>query len=290
MGAPKPNQLLLHPEPETDAALHITQRLQTTLSLNGLLQLFYEAVSQWIPLGGMEYIDDRGQPAAKFGERARHIASYDLTLEEIPLGQLSFRRRRSFSGEEIRQLENLLCSLLYPLRNALLYRDALSLAQKDPLTGICNRAALDEALRSEVSLSERHGTPLALIILDIDHFKSINDSYGHSRGDCAIKQVVEAAQRCARSSDSLFRYGGEEFVLLLRNTAQKGAHLLADRIRRRVQNMECICDGERIELTISAGVAALHQGQSAETLFERADSALYAAKTGGRNQVVSADD
>ncbi|MBI5039738.1 MAG: GGDEF domain-containing protein, partial [Gammaproteobacteria bacterium] len=181
--------------------------------------------------------------------------------------------------------EKLLCCLLYPLRNALLYRDALALAQKDALTGICNRAALDESLHAEVNLAGRHRTPLSIVVFDIDHFKSINDRHGHSQGDIAIKAVVESAQHCARSTDMLFRYGGEEFVMILRNTTLNGARLLADRIRRKVEKLECQGKRKPITMTVSAGVATLESGETAQKLFERADTALYAAKNSGRNRV-----
>ena len=122
-------------------------------------------------------------------------------------------------------------------------------------------------------------------MFDIDHFKAINDSYGHSQGDISIKSVVECAQHCARSTDMLFRYGGEEFVMILRNTTLDGARLLADRIRRKVEKMECQDKGKPINMTVSAGVATLAPGESAQHFFERADAALYAAKNSGRNRV-----
>ena len=271
-----------------DDALRITHALQTTLQVPALLEVFHSEVAARIPLSGLEYFDDQGQLVCKLGIRANHTCSYHLKIGDLSLGTLNFRRRRKFEAAEITQLENLLCGLLYPLRNARLYQEALALAQKDPLTGICNRAAFDEALGNEVALSRRHGTPLALIIFDIDHFKAINDTYGHARGDCALKEVAQTAKICARASDTLFRYGGEEFVMLLRNTTQRGAQLLADRIRRRVANLDCRCDGETIKLTVSAGVAALEKDDTAQQLFEKADQALYLAKTKGRNRTVLA--
>ena len=274
----------------TDEVLRLGHALQSTLQLPALVELFYEQVSARVPLSGLEYFDDAGTLVCKLGIRANHTCSYNLTIGDLSLGTLTFRRRRKFDGEEIGLLETLLCSLLYPLRNARLYQEALAMAQKDPLTGICNRAAFDEALGNEIALSRRHGTPLALIIFDIDHFKAINDTYGHSRGDCALKEVAQTAKACARTTDSLFRYGGEEFVLLLRNTTQRGARLLADRIRRRVANLNCQCEGESIKLTISAGVASLTKDDTAETLFQRADRALYAAKASGRNRTVDGDE
>ncbi len=273
----------------TDALFQISQALQATLHLGPLVDTFYTEATSLIPITGLEYYDAEGELLHRVGERARNTLSYRLTLTDEFLGNIIFRRRAKFSAEDAQELESLLCCLLYPLRNALLYRDALAMAQKDPLTGIGNRSAFNEAIHHEVNLALRHGHDFSMIVLDIDHFKQINDTYGHSHGDLAIKEVVNAAKECARSTDSLYRYGGEEFVILLRNTDKIGAHLLADRIRAKVEKLICIADDERIQMTISVGVSSLAPQDSAERLFDRADSALYTAKRSGRNRVISAD-
>ncbi len=269
--------------------LRMTQSLQTTLEVPALLELFHLQCENNVPLDGIEFVNDDLDMEYRVGTRARNTCSYNLILDETNLGQLLFRRRSKFSEDEAAVLEKLLCCLLYPLRNALLYRNALSLAQKDSLTGICNRAAFDDSLRAEVNLARRHGTPLSLVVFDIDHFKSINDRFGHSKGDEAIRAVVHCAQHCARSTDILFRYGGEEFVMLLRNTDTHGARLLADRIRRKVEKLDCQSGKKPIAMTVSAGVASLRADDHALALFEQADAALYSAKNGGRNQVAVAE-
>lgn len=268
-----------------DSLLRMTQSLQTTLDMPALLEIFYLQSAANLPLDGIEYTNETLGLEYRIGTRSRHSCTYNLRLGEADMGALLFRRRSKFSEDETVVLERLLCCLLYPLRNALMYRDALALAQKDALTGICNRAALDDSLQTEVSLAGRHRTPLSIIVFDIDHFKSINDRYGHSLGDNAIKAVVKCAQACARSTDMLFRYGGEEFVMILRNTTLNGARLLAERIRRKVEKLECQGKRKPISMTVSAGVAALDAGESAQALFERCDAALYAAKNSGRNRV-----
>lgn len=266
----------------------ITQTLQTTLSLPPLIDLFYQEIAQRIGLDGMVYVNAELEFERIQGIRARNSCSYNLALSEASLGEVTFHRKKAFDQEEIARIENYLCCLLYPLRNALLYHDALAQAHKDPLTGINNRASLQENLGTEISLAQRHGSGLAIILFDIDHFKRINDSYGHQRGDCAIKSTVEAAQSCARTTDTLYRYGGEEFVLLLRNTDAKGACLLAERIRSTIEMLMIECDGQQINFTISVGVASMHADETASSLFDRADKSMYEAKAGGRNRVVCA--
>lgn len=283
--APAATGVIRRAEDLSDRLLRMTQSLQTTLDLPALLELFYLQSELTIPLDGIDYVNEALGLDYRVGTRNRHSCNYSLRLGELDMGALIFRRRSKFADSETVILEKLLCCLLYPLRNALMYRDALALAQKDALTGICNRAALDESLHTEVSLAGRHRTPLSIIVFDIDHFKAINDRFGHSLGDNAIKAVAQCAQQCARSTDMLFRYGGEEFVMILRNATLNGARLLAERIRRKVEKLECQGKRKPFTMTVSAGVATLEGGETAQHLFERADTALYAAKHGGRNRV-----
>lgn len=266
-------------------SLEITQSLQTTLDPTRLIEIFSAEVGSLIVHQGIRYHNEDTGIDLKLGRQARHACSYNLNIGDEPLGSLTFRRNQKFSDAEFEALEQLLCSLLYPLRNGLLYEDAIQLAQKDPLTGICNRAALDEMLKRELSHAQRKDAPLSLLVLDIDHFKNINDHYGHIIGDCALKSVANMVSACKRDGDLLFRYGGEEFVVLMRDTDLAGAHLLAERIRQYIAENSFNCSGAELEITASIGVAELAQDDTPTSVFGRADKALYRAKKDGRNQV-----
>jgi len=270
-------------------ALEVTRSLQTSLDPTRLIELFSMEVNDLIVHQGIRYRNDDLNLDVSLGRQARHSCSYQLTIGDEPLGKLTFRRGQKFNEPEIEALELLLCSLLYPLRNALLYQDALQLAQKDPLTGICNRAALDEVLQRELSHAHRQDSSCALLIMDIDHFKSINDKYGHIIGDCALKAVANMASNCKRDGDQLFRYGGEEFVVLMRDTNLDGARLLAERIRQHMETHPFTCSGAELKITVSIGVSELKSHDTPVSLFARADQALYRAKRNGRNQVCIAD-
>lgn len=279
------------PPSDTDVerdALHITRALQTTLDVPVLLERFHEQIHQLVQVDGIEYRNPERDISLRFGQRARNTCAYDLQLEGQSLGQVLFRRRRRFTDDQLKALEQLLCSLLYPLRNALLYQDALRAARKDPLTGVWNRAAMDEALQRALCLARRHRSALSILMIDLDHFKRINDRFGHGCGDQALRSVVSCMRNCIRGSDELFRYGGEEFVLLLPNTDKRGALLLADRIRRRIAGGRHVCEDSDMQLTVSIGVTAMKRGDTPETVFERADRAMYRAKEDGRNKVASA--
>ena len=278
------------PARDTEHLNRLLRELQTTLELEPLLELFHARLKSWQRVAGMIYLPPGGRQALRIGQRASHQCAYELLLHEQPLGEIVFLQRRVFEEKEIAALEEALALLVYPLRNALLYLEALDRAHRDPLTGIGNRAAMEEALQREISLARRHGDSLSIVLFDIDHFKHINDTWGHACGDQALRAFAEVARAQVRSSDHLYRYGGEEFLLLLRNTRLQGALRLAERIRRHMERTPLNCGGHEIHVTASAGVAELLDGEDAEALIERADRALYEAKHRGRNLVVSAQE
>jgi diguanylate cyclase (GGDEF)-like protein len=160
----------------------------------------------------------------------------------------------------------------------------------DSLTGLYNRRFYDQKIKAEFRRSRRNLTPLSLVIIDIDHFKSVNDTYGHLVGDnCLISLAVKIKQCLSRSTDVGCRYGGEEFCLILPETTEAGALAFAEELRQKVENSISITDEKQLSLTVSCGVSTyLHEEMATpEDLFSAADKALYSAKNLGRNQVAS---
>jgi diguanylate cyclase (GGDEF)-like protein len=219
------------------------------------------------------------------GHEAKHQCVYGLKLENQQLGELVFQRKTRFRESELKNLEILLSALIYPLRNALQYQQAIDSAFTDVLTGAQNRAAMNQSLKREIELAKRQNNPLSVILLDADHFKQINDTHGHGYGDEVLKAIATVTQDTIRQSDLLFRYGGEEFLVLLGQTSIIGAQMLAERIRQRIESLDTIA-GQRADVTVSLGVTCMNQEDDCESLFERADKALYQAKQSGRNQAV----
>ena len=160
------------------------------------------------------------------------------------------------------------------------------LANQDALTGAANRRAVLEALESQLSKAQRQRTPLALLMLDIDHFKRVNDQYGHLAGDQVLRHFVHVVRQRLRAQDFLGRYGGEEFLLLLPDTDLAGAQQLAQQLCQAVQAAPCDWQGQTIAVTVSVGIASTGTSQQAdgETLLQAADQALYRAKDKGRNR------
>jgi two-component system, cell cycle response regulator len=162
-------------------------------------------------------------------------------------------------------------------------------AMYDSLTGLLNRSAFFDIFRQEVSRAERYETPLALIMADIDRFKDTNDRYGHPAGDLVLAETARRLRASLRVSDSIGRYGGEEFVIVAPGCTANSAALLAERFRLIVATQPIVFDREEIRVTMSFGVAATTDLKNAEDLLRAADEALYRAKNSGRNRVKGAE-
>lgn len=160
---------------------------------------------------------------------------------------------------------------------------------EDPLTGVANRAYFTERLRAECAYCRRHWNPLAVLMVDVDHFKAVNDTWGHLAGDHVLAGIGELLKTAVRVEDLVGRYGGEEFAVLLRGATDEPARAVAERIRRTVADEIFLWKGERMDITISLGMASfdLDRCDTPAELIALADQRLYAAKRAGRNRVVA---
>ncbi len=272
---------------EASRVLALTGILQTTLEINELMALFAKELTQFVTFDGLHYHFPSLAISISLGEEARHSCEYRLIVSGEDLGNLKLFRGHAFSRQEMETVENLLAALLYPLRNALLYQRAVQSAMIDPLTGVKNRRTMEDSLVRAIELARRQGTELSVLLLDIDHFKRINDEHGHLYGDQALKAVAQCVEQTIRDSDALFRYGGEEFVVLLSGTDLAGSRKLAERIRHNIEQLRPLPETEA-QVTISIGITMLQPEDDIDRLLKRADSALYRAKNEGRNRVVAA--
>jgi diguanylate cyclase (GGDEF)-like protein len=160
-------------------------------------------------------------------------------------------------------------------------------ARTDPLTGALNRRAMEEAALRETARSIRHGHKLCMIALDIDHFKDLNDTRGHAAGDCVLRRLVCQLKAQLRVNDLLARTGGEEFTILLPDTAAATGMVAANRVRQSIEDLDVVFENEPIKITVSVGLAQLDPVLDGwEGMMRRADTAMYQAKAQGRNQVV----
>lgn len=258
----------------------LSRQLPTTLELETLVCLFADIVRKVVPFDGLRLDVADEDLSLVHGEGGAHVAEYGLWLNGQRMGELRLSRRFPFGKDELEVFEDLLALLLYPLRNALLYRHTLRLALRDPLTGAGNRLAFDETLAREIARAGRHDGRLVLMMLDMDGFKQVNDRYGHVAGDELLKHFAQVVKATARGSDMLYRFGGDEFALLMPETNMAGGEYMARRLREALAARPLVWREETIRLRCSIGVAEWLPGEGAEAFIARADAALYADKRG----------
>lgn len=271
----------------------LCSRLHQTLDLNTMLDIFAEELNQVVPFSALAYRRSRsgGEFGYLLGSGGPHHCCYNLTLRGQELGSLRLDRRERFREDELMIIEQAIGVLIQPLRNAWRYQEALESAMTDGLTGMGNRRALDETLANHVEQARRYGQPLSVLLMDLDHFKEVNDTLGHAAGDAILKMVSERIQTQIRSCDHGFRYGGEEFAVVLPHTGQEAAQRVAERLRRTFREQPLEYDERTLSLTVSIGIASVRDGEeSMDELLKAADTALYAAKNSGRDRVRIADD
>lgn len=271
------------------ARLRMANLMHSSLLVDEVLHTFVLESQRSIRRFSFRYRNHDEDVIYDEGRTYSHRANYHIDLHGTSLGNVTISRSQPFSPEDLRQFESLLCTLVYPLRNALLHERALRSATIDPLTGVQNRNGLRQHLDHQVLLATRHGSSLCVMMIDIDFFKSINDAHGHAVGDHVLVETARQICAATRTSDVVFRYGGEEFVVVLSNTGLEGGRRLAERVRESVRKAAARAIGGNLSVTVSIGVSEWQTEDSATSLLNRADARLYHAKHTGRDRVVCAD-
>lgn len=245
------------------------------------------------------YVPDINDPSSIFARRALMSGHATGALLCIPmvhtdsvLGVLNFQRPEvaSFAPEELELLTAVADQAATAVKNAMLHAEAVRLTMTDPLTGVPNRRHLFSRLELEVARSQRFGTPLSILMVDIDHFKRLNDAAGHRAGDESLRKVCDVLRARVRKVDTLARYGGEEFMLVLSNVSREAAYEVGEKLRRAVVEAPQLAASTQPtgHITVSIGVATYpDDATTQDTLVDCADAALYASKRGGRNRVTS---
>lgn len=226
--------------------------------------------------------DPRFLPLLIQDRKIRSMLCIPLMVRRRPIGVICATHpdRSWFTKDH----EELLCflanSVVLDVENARLYRMAIT----DPLTGVFNRQHLAERLKEEVDRAHRYKLPLAVLLVDLDHFKLVNDQFGHPGGDRALEEVAQRMVGLTREVDLVARYGGEEFVVVLPNTGREGGEITSKRLVESIRATPVSAGAGEIALTVSIGGAVLNHHEEARDLLARADAALYQAKHGGRNR------
>lgn len=272
--------------------LALLRALQRSLEPEVVLETFVDRLRQRYAVEGAAF--EHPEYGRQWGSKGAHAFAARLKLDGTALGKLEFYRRQAFGCRERNELSALAELLLRPLRNALTHACLQKQAFADGLTGLLNRQALDRMLPRELAAAARQGRPLTLAMIDVDHLKPINDTWGHAAGDRALRAVATAISASLRQSDLAFRLGGDEFMLLLPATDEAGAMTVVERIRDTLSQAAGHAGtaphpqmaGKRI--SFSAGIAAGLPGMTAADLVEQSDRAMYRAKQAGRNHHITA--
>ena len=264
----------------TDTAVRSARRLPLDSTLTGL------AVRDGRVLSSRDVAQDfRILPSIR-EEMARQknqmIVSVPLILYRRPVGAMNlvWNEDRALSAVEIESVSALGAGIAVALEHT--RRDYL--ARHDPLTGLLNRSELGQLLDERTAVTARYGNTLSLLLLDIDHFKQLNDRFGHQAGDAVLKALACLLRERLRRSDSIFRYGGDEFICLLPETDSLEAAGIAEDIRACFSRLRHCAGSGEFSATLTLGIAQCH-GERSDELLRRADAALYHAKRAGRNRV-----
>lgn len=267
----------------------LTRRLSTTLSLENQLAIITEEIGGTVPFDALHYRHHIGGTDFVYasGMGGPHQCEYRLNLEGEHYGTLSLRRRQKFTEQELEAIEMMLGAVICPIRNACQFLAIEHAALTDSLTGTPNKRAMDAALHQACQLSDRHGDQYSLILCDLDHFKAINDSFGHPAGDATLHHVARTFQNVFCADDIIARIGGDEFAVLLPRVDDE-THLstMADRVIRAIA-AEFPFEGNTLRISASVGGATVPTHATDESSLVRvADLALYAAKSERGNAVI----
>ena len=233
-------------------------------------------------------LDEKTAPGLDVGGHPQHALVVPIQRSGQLMGamELYLNDWRELSDDQAEMWNGVASQAAIAIRHAQLFQAQEENALTDELTKLPNRRALAQRFLEEMHRARRHHNAIAFLMIDLDHFKAVNDTYGHLNGDAVLAELAQLLVGGARDSDVCARYGGEEFALILHETTEPGARTLAERIRAKVA---AATFPGGLKLTISIGVAATDEPALFTQLIDRADQALYAAKQGGRNQVRVAD-
>lgn len=265
--------------------LELSQALQTKLDIRSIADHFSKTLSIYIDHSGVQIQVSGSKVVTLEGQTGFFTESVDLILDEKQIGTVTLLTQKPINPWAAIFFRYLAQYLVHPIKNAQLIESLRQQTMTDHLTQAFNRTALEHDLEQEIARSVREKTPFTVVMLDIDHFKKINDRYGHQAGDQVLVELSNHIRNKIRDADSFYRYGGEEFILILRNTRLEDGLNKVELLLKQCRNESCIDIDSELRITISAGITAWRQGDQGHTLLNRADQALYHAKESGRDRV-----
>lgn len=253
----------------------LLEQLQTTLDLGKILDIFAMEAARYIKFTGLYFKSKMVSQALRGSRKAKHERRFELKLNDEFIGTISYSIDKPISMRHYKELQRIHQTILYPLKNALQYHQAMQLAMQDGLTGLGNRRYFDEQLKRAMHNANRHHAQVGLVLGDLNKFKAINDTYGHNTGDQVLIQFANILRTCIRDSDSIFRFGGDEFAIIVENASEYALDIIQKRIDNSLKTNALLA---KYQVGCSLGTTFMNRADNETTLFERADQALYRQK------------
>ncbi|PCH97071.1 MAG: GGDEF domain-containing protein [Gammaproteobacteria bacterium] len=254
---------------------NLLEQLQTTLDLDKLLDIFAMEAARFIKFSGLYFKSKMVCKTLRGSRKAKNERQFELKLNDEFIGTISYSIDKPISMRHFKDLQRIHQIILYPLKNALQYHQAMQLAMQDSLTGLGNRRYFDEQLKRAMHNANRHHAQVGLVLGDLNKFKAINDTYGHSTGDQVLFQFANILRACIRDSDSIFRFGGDEFAIIVENASEYALDIIQNRIDSSLKSNALLA---KYQVGCSLGTTFMNRADNEHTLFERADQALYRQK------------
>lgn len=260
---------------DSNSASGLLEQLQTTLNLDKLLDIFAMEAARYIKFSGLYFKSKMVCKTLRGSRKTKHERQFELKLNDEFIGTISYSIDKPISMRHYKDLQRIHQIILYPLKNALQYHQAMQLAMQDSLTGLGNRRYFDEQLKRAMHNANRHHAQVGLVLGDLNKFKAINDTYGHSTGDQVLIQFANILRSCIRDSDSIFRFGGDEFAIIVENASEYALDIIENRIDGSLKSNALLA---KYQVGCSLGTTFMNRADNENSLFERADQALYRQK------------
>lgn len=267
--------LFQHSEQQSQRNLALLEQLQTTLDVKQLINIFAIEVAKYLDFSGLYFKHADISATARGSKQAKSERQFELKLNGQFFGIITYAVNMPISIANFKVLTELHDLLINPLNNAVQYHQAMQLAMQDSLTQLGNRRSFDEQIKRTMAQACRRHTRAGLILSDLNKFKAINDNYGHDIGDNVLIQFAEALRQSVRDTDSVFRFGGDEFAIIVADATEQSLAVIEQRIYHAISRDALLA---KYNVTSSLGLAFMNRADNATSFFKRADNALYSQK------------
>jgi diguanylate cyclase (GGDEF)-like protein len=253
----------------------LMEQLQCTLELDKILNIFAMEASKYVSFSGLYFTRGTLKTSIRGSRKAKSERQFDLKINNEFLGVLTYAINSPISLTNYKILEDLHQYIIHPIHNAIQYKNAMSLAMQDGLTGLANRRYYDEQIKRAMHHANRQKRQVGLMVCDLNKFKIINDTHGHHIGDEILVSFARALELSIRDSDSVFRFGGDEFAVIVEDASETSLLMIETRIQRALQQDPLL---SKYNVGCSLGYTFMNRADDEKSFFERADQALYRQK------------